>query len=176
LATLKCYYHNVAKSTKEKGSGLTHLGEKDRKFWTEYSGTATIGVDMSKGSMEVNGTEITIYIPEAEILSIKLDSHTISEPIVEQDNNWNKNEIGADDVTKAVNDAQESIIAQIENDSSLLVDAQDRAKTLIKNYIDQLNVVFDTEFTIKWQTVHNTSSDINLSTSDSGADVEGTEP
>ena len=34
LATLKCYYHNVAKSTKEKGSGLAHLGEKERKFWS----------------------------------------------------------------------------------------------------------------------------------------------
>ena len=30
LATLECYYHNVAKSVKEKGSGLLHIGE-DRK-------------------------------------------------------------------------------------------------------------------------------------------------
>lgn len=28
LATLECYYHNVAKSTKEKGSGLAHLGKR----------------------------------------------------------------------------------------------------------------------------------------------------
>ena len=35
LATLECYYHNVAKSTKTKGTGLTHVGEKERKFWIE---------------------------------------------------------------------------------------------------------------------------------------------
>ena len=47
LATLKCYYHNVAKSTKEKGSGLAHLGEKERKFWIEYTGVVKIGIEMS---------------------------------------------------------------------------------------------------------------------------------
>ena len=35
LATMECYYHNVAKSTKTKGTGLTHVGEKERKFWIE---------------------------------------------------------------------------------------------------------------------------------------------
>ena len=47
LATLECYYHNVAKSTKEKGSGLAHLGEKERKFWIEYTGVVKIGIEMS---------------------------------------------------------------------------------------------------------------------------------
>ena len=31
LATLECYYHNVAKSTKTKGIGLAHVGDKEVK-------------------------------------------------------------------------------------------------------------------------------------------------
>ena len=55
LATLECYYHNVAKSVKEAGSGLWHIGEKDRTFWIEYTGTARLGIDMSKVSMKIEG-------------------------------------------------------------------------------------------------------------------------
>jgi hypothetical protein len=167
LATLECYYHNVAKATKEKGSGLTHIGEKDRKFWFEYSGTVTIGVDMSKGSMEVNGTEITIHIPEAEILNIAPDNGSISDTIKDTDSWWNKNKISADDTTMAMNDAQESIKKQIENNSSLLTDAQERAEVLIRNYIEQLNAAFGTEFTVNYVTIPSTSSDTTSSTGDS---------
>ena len=67
LATLECYYHNVAKSTKEKGSGLAHLGEKERKFWIEYTGVVKIGIEMSDVKMDVNGTSVQITIPRAKI-------------------------------------------------------------------------------------------------------------
>lgn len=157
LATLECYYHNVAKSEKEAGSGLTHWGESDRKFWTEYTGVAKIGVDMSKGDMKINGTEITIYMPEAEILSIKPDSESVSTPVVDTDG-WNSNPIDADDVTGAVSVAQDDICESIQNDSSLLANAQDRAKKLIENYINQLGEASGTEFTVKWESVSNTSS------------------
>lgn len=157
LATLECYYHNVAKSVKEAGTGITHLGEKDRKFWTEYNGVAKIGVDMSRGSMDVKGTEITIYIPEAEILSIKPNSESVAVPIADTDS-ANSNPIEAEDVTEAINIAQEDIVAKIQNDSSLLVNAQDRAKKLIENYINQLGEISGVKFTIKWETIHNSSS------------------
>ena len=37
LATMDCYYHNVAKYLKEDASGMLWW-EKDRHFWVEYSG------------------------------------------------------------------------------------------------------------------------------------------
>ena len=43
LATVECRYHNVAKSTKEAGTGVLHWGEKERTFWIEYTGIAEIG-------------------------------------------------------------------------------------------------------------------------------------
>lgn len=154
LATLECYYHNVAKSKKSAGTGLTHLGEIERDFWVEYDGTVKIGVDMSRGSMDVDGANVTIYMPEAEILSIKLESESIGNTITSPDS-WNKNPIDEEDVTNTVNSAQESIKEEIEKDSSLFADAQDRAKKLIGNYINKLGETTGTKFTVNWETVHN---------------------
>lgn len=156
LATLECYYHNVAKSKKSAGTGISHLGESDRSFWVEYDGTVKIGADMSRGSMDVDGTNITIYMPEAEILSIKLDSDSVSNTVKESDS-WNSNPIEGKDVTNAVNNAQKDIREEIENDPSLFANAQDRAKKLIENYINKLGETTGTVFTIEWKTVHNST-------------------
>ncbi len=153
LATLECYYHNVAISVKSAGSGLTHWGEKDRDFWIEYSGVVRLGVDMSRGDIEINGTDITIYIPEAEIISIKADEASFNDPICASDNWYNNNPIGSDDVTSAVGTAQQVIQDEIINDSSLLISAQDRAKKLIENYINQLGEASGVKFNITWVTV-----------------------
>lgn len=53
LATLKCYYHNVAKA--EQDGGLFDIGYK--KVWVEYDGIVEVGVDVS---------QVTISEPDAE--------------------------------------------------------------------------------------------------------------
>ena len=49
LATLECYYHNVAKSTKTAGGGITGIFERDRTFWIEYDGIRTLGIGYVPG-------------------------------------------------------------------------------------------------------------------------------
>lgn len=61
--------------------------------------------------------------------------------------------------TGAVSVAQDDICESIQNDSSLLANAQDRAKKLIENCINQLGETSGTEFTVKWESVSNTSSE-----------------
>ena len=79
LATLKCYYNNVAKTTLE-GNVL----QRDSKLWIEYSGTVNMGVDFSKVTLEVDGNRLYITMPDAEVLSvgdpeISEDSYYLSE-------------------------------------------------------------------------------------------------
>lgn len=170
LATLECYYHNVAKSVKEAGTGITHWGEKNRKFWTEYNGVIKIGVDMSKGTIDVDGTDVTVYMPEAEILGMKLEDASIGSAIMDADG-LNSNEISADDVTGAVDDAQDQIREKIENDSSLIVSAQDRAEKLILNYINKLGEISGVEFKVHFETISNKSSSDSTESKD-GQKVE----
>lgn len=152
LATLECYYHNVAKSTKTKGQGLTHLGEKDRVFWIEYSGIAKIGIDMSKVQMSVDGDNIRITIPNAEILSMKPDESTLNEGsfIFSQDG-INPNKITAQDQTYAVNDAQRTMEESIRDNPALLLSAQERAQKLIENYINKIGESAGITYHITWK-------------------------
>ncbi len=151
LATLECYYHNVAKATKSKGSGIAHIGESDRTFWMEYIGTAKIGVDMSRVSMTEENNVYTITIPKAKILSISIDPESFTEDsyIMSKDG-WNSNTITAADQTAAIEAAQQTMRETIENNSSLLVNAQDRAKKLIENYFRQLSELSDAPFSVRW--------------------------
>lgn len=151
LATQKCYYHNVAMSVKESEKGIIHLGEKDRKFWIEYTGIANLGIDMSKVQMKVNGADIEVTIPNAELLSISIDEETLDEnSYISSEDGLNKNEITADDQTEAIYEAQQKMEETVQENSALLLSAQNRAKILIENYLNQLGETAGVEYNIQW--------------------------
>lgn len=153
LATLESYYHNVAMSIKTKGTGIEHIGEKEREFWIEYTGIARIGVDMSQISMTIDGDNVTVTMPEAELLSIEIDESSLTEDsyVTSQDGFWNKNEITAEDQTEAIANAQEEMKASVEANTTLMANAKERAKKLIENYILQLGAACDVEYNIIWE-------------------------
>lgn len=149
LATLECYYHNVAKSVKEKGSGLLHIGEVERIFWIEYSGVAKLGIDMSKVKMEMDGERIEITIPKATLLGLSDYSFT-EDSYISSDDGLNKNPITAENQTEAVAAANEHIRQLFEKDDTMLLRAQERAKKLIENYINQLSEISGVEYEVDW--------------------------
>lgn len=151
LATLECYYHNVAKSTKTKGSGLSHLGEKERAFWIEYTGVAKIGIDMSEVKMIVDGTNVKITIPKASLINYKVKSISEDNYIFSEDSWFNKNPISAEEQTEAVDQAQKEMKSSVESNTSLFVRAQDRAKVLIENYIIRLGEASGVSYQIEWE-------------------------
>ena len=141
LATLECYYNNVAKGHKDSGSGLAHIGEKERTFWVEYSAVVTLGVDISEVSMLIDGDVIYVYLPEAKILKpavVNEESYNMDSIVENLDNNLNKNEITATDITSSVNNSLEDLNKKVAGDKTLLNNARERAKTLIKSYVDKL--------------------------------------
>ena len=153
LATLECYYHNVAKSDKKAGSGIFHIGELDRKFWIEYTGIAKIGIDMSKVNMEIEGNNVTVFIPNAKLLSIDISESDLNEDsyISSGDSWFNTNKITAEDQTEAINNAQATMAESVKNNTALLMSAQTRAQELIENYIKQLGQLSNIEYNIQWE-------------------------
>ncbi|MDD7464020.1 MAG: DUF4230 domain-containing protein [Anaerococcus sp.] len=151
LATLDCYYHNVAKSEKPAGVGLIHLGENDRKFWIEYRGLARLGIDMADVTMDLDGNQVNISLPPAQVLSISIDEDSLNEDsyIVSQDG-INRNKISAADQTQAIKKAQDDMKEEIMNNKSLLINAQTRAQKLIANYINQLGKAQGIDYEISW--------------------------
>lgn len=145
LATLDCYYNNVAKINKE----ADNIFQVDRTMWIEYEGKATIGIKMSDVDIEVAGDTVSIKIPDAEVLStdytFKEDSYIASS------DGWIwPNKISTEDQEAGVIEGQEAMKEAIENNKALLLKAEERAKELIENYITKLGEASGEEYTIKW--------------------------
>lgn len=152
LATLECRYHNVAKSVKEAGTGLAHIGEKERIFWIEYTGIAEISFRIEELKMEQDGTNITITLPKPQVsCRVDSDSWTPDSYVISDDQWIQKNPITADDQIRAVNEAQTVMEENIRNNSSLLNTAKLQAKELIENYITQVGEAAGVTYTINWE-------------------------
>lgn len=155
LATLEVYFHSVAKAIKPVDSGISGVGQRERRFWFEYSGYAKVGIDMSQVVITITEDTVTILIPHATIIGgVNIDSSSydfgsvIQEP--DHSNFLNPNDITAYDVTQAVAEANEAITDEISNDSGLMMRAENRAVELIRKYIEQISEYSDVEYDFEW--------------------------
>lgn len=150
LATLKCYYHNVATYKKENVSGFW-LWKKDLEFWISYAGTVTLGIDASRLEMVNNGNEVKITIPKAQVFDTTVDQNTMKFYYPD-----NSPKGGAEEQTEAYAKAQEDMKEQAQADSALLDQAQQRAMELIEYYVENIGEITNTEYAIEWNVIDNT--------------------
>lgn len=147
LAVMDCYYHNVAKFKEEDAEGFL-FWTKDKHFWIEYSGVVSLGVDVSLVTMEVSGDQVTITLPKAKVLSCKVDSTTLTEDsFIVADNSA---KIDAEDEVAAFEAAQSDLEETASQDSVLLANAQQRAQSLLEDYIKNVGKMVGKEYTIQW--------------------------
>lgn len=147
LSVMECYYHNVAKYYEEDATGAWFWA-KDKKFWIEYSGIVTIGVDASLVSMQVDGTTVTITIPEAEVLQCEVDESSLTADSFIIDTK--SADITAEDQTYAFDQAQQDLWNTAANDTTLLSQAQERTKQLLADYVKNIGDAFGIRYTINW--------------------------
>lgn len=147
LAVMECYYHNVAKYYEEDATGAWFWA-KDKKFWIEYSGIVTIGVDASLVSMQVDGTTVTITIPEAQVLQCEVDEGSLTPDSFIIDTK--SADITAEDQTYAFDQAQQDLWNTAANDTTLLSQAQERTKQLLADYVKNIGDAFGIRYTINW--------------------------
>ena len=147
LAVMDCYYHNVAKFKEEDAEGFL-FWQKDKQFWIEYSGVVTLGVDVSQVTMEVEDTQVTITLPAAKVLSCKVDSSSLTkDSFIVADGSAS---ISAEDEVIAFDAAQSKLQETAAGDTVLLANAQQRAQSLLEDYITNVGNVVGKEYTIQW--------------------------
>lgn len=148
LATMECYYRNVAKYYEEDATKTLWWG-KDRKFWVEYSGIVTVGIDASLVDIEVEGENVTITLPSAKVLSCKVDPDSLSEEsfIVAKDSA----KVEAEHQTQVFKEAQAQIEEAASNDAALLGNAQQRVQELLENYVTTIGEFTGKTYTIHWK-------------------------
>ena len=149
LATLKCYYHNVAKSETEASGLFKWLGKGYKKIWTEYSGIVELGIDVSKVSVKKPTADgvVKVTIPDAEILSVDLDEDSMSEPLTDT---GFMTEITKEEESEALAEAQNHMEETANENGNLLNQAKERAKSLIEGYVKNVGEQIGKEYTVEW--------------------------
>lgn len=147
LATMDCYYHTVAKYYDENAEQFLWMS-KDKKFWIEYGGVVRLGVDASQVSIAVDGTDVTITMPDAMVLGSKVNETSLTEDsyIVDKDSA----DVTAEDQTAAFGEAQQQLEETARQNTALLAEAKQRAKSLLENYVNNIGDEMGVEYTIHW--------------------------
>ena len=171
LATLKCYYHNVAKITKEKD---VLWWDTTAELWIEYSGIVKLGVDITNLDMQVDQNQVTITMPKAKVLSCQVDQTSL-----DKDSYYTNREglgaekINADDQTEAIKTAQENMLENVESDDSLLQQAEQRAQELLEQYVknvgNAMGKTYEVSFVIAEDAGTNTDSTETVSPEEDSA-------
>lgn len=153
LVTHEAFYHNVIEYEKKAGTGITHLFEKNRKLFAEYTGTVKLGIDLTQVKIEVNGNQINVTLPKAAIIGEpNVDKEDFkSENFIESSEGINKNPITIEDASLAFDEAQKNMKKAAENDNELLSIAQKRAQVILEENIRQFSGLSENEYTINWE-------------------------
>ena len=147
LATMKCYYHNVAKYSEDDASGMLWW-KKDREFWIEYAGIVTIGIDTSLVDIKIDEEQVTITIPPAKVLGCKVDENTLTPDSFIVASGSAK--VEAEHQMEAFKIAQAKMKEEASSDTVLLASAQQRAQKLLEDYVNNIGNLVGKDYEINW--------------------------
>ena len=151
LATLKCYYHNVAKAeTEASGIFAKWLKTGYKKIWTEYSGIIEYGIDISQVTVsepDKNGV-VTVTMPDAQVLNVDVDEDSLGTPLTDT---GFLTSVTTEEKTTTLAGAQEAMEQQAQETTEMLSQAKARAKTLIEEYIKNVGESIGEEYTVEWK-------------------------
>lgn len=151
LATLKCYYHNVAKAeTEASGIFAKWLKTGYKKIWTEYSGIIEYGIDISQITVsepDKNGV-VTVTMPDAQVLNVDVDEDSLGTPLTDT---GFLTSVTTEEKTTTLAGAQEAMEQQAKENTEMLSQAKARAKTLIEEYIKNVGESIGEEYTVEWK-------------------------
>lgn len=152
LATVECYYHNVAEIKNDGTSylfGVLNVGYK--KAWFEYRGSVKLGIDASQivvSKPDESGV-VRVILPEVKIIgSPEVDVDSISKLVSET---GLLTAITSEEETEALADAQSKLLETAQKDETLKRHARDRAQILIEQYIVNVGEATGVEYTVQFE-------------------------
>lgn len=148
LATLETYYHNTVRMDDDK---QVLWWNTKTQLWIEYSGIVKVGVDFSEVSMKVEDDVVQITIPEAKVMDYKVDETSLTEDsyLVGKSGLFAP-EISAEDQSEAFAKAEEKMKETAENDKSLLLQARQRAETLLEEYVRNIGELQGKDYKVEF--------------------------
>lgn len=151
LASLECYYHNVVKYHKDaEGFIINLIGVGRKNLWFEYDGSVKLGFDVGKISIsepDASGV-VTVTIPQVEVLGHPdVDPDSITDGI--EDNGIFTSLTGSDR-SQALTDAQNNLVETVTQDDKVKLQAKERGKSLLEQYVKNVGESLGQTYTVKW--------------------------
>lgn len=133
LNTAEYYFTHVETFDSTKSINDWPILGTNSSFIYSYDGKIFAGIDFEKIRIEKNDTikEITITMPEAEIISSEIDPDSC---VVYEEKNNVFNPIHVDDVTNSINDMIDNEVSKA-IDNGILDRAEKNAQMLIENFV-----------------------------------------
>lgn len=151
LATIEAYYHNVA--TKEQDAstlGKIMFNHGYKKYWVEYEGKVTFGVDAKKIKIDGPNSDgvVKVSMPEGEIIGKpNIIKEKVQKPITDT---GFLTSISTKEKTEAVSLAQEKMEECAKNDVELLELSREKAKKLIEKFIAETGKNIGKEYKVEF--------------------------
>lgn len=145
LATIEYNYTNMGKFENTSTFYGYEIPFTTKSFIVSYDGIIKAGIDMNEVSIKVSRRIITVTVPEAEILSHEIDEDSLQ--IFDESSNI-FNQITIEDYNTFSADQKETMEEKV-IEKGLLSEAQDKAETVITNFITSINSL-DDDWTIKF--------------------------
>ena len=104
--------------------------------------------------MKVDGNMVTIAMPEAEVLSCDVDETSLTkDSFYSETKGLGSGKVGAEEQSQAFEAAQKEMREVVEQDEALLLQAGDRAKILLENYVKQIADAAGVTYEVRWEAV-----------------------
>ncbi len=151
LATYEYTFHNVAEFKCDGNNilwGTINVGYK--LAWFEYDGTVSVGVDASKVTIDApdENDVVTIHMPSAQIIGDPVPDVSSFSDVYSDTGIFQH--ISAEDQTEAYSSAQKSMRESVEGNSTLMNQAQTRAKTLLSKYVQSVGETVGKNYEVKF--------------------------
>lgn len=156
LAVLECYYHGNAKLNKP-GT----LFKKEKTVWIDYTAKIKVGFDINQMVFNMENTNVTITLPDPKLLQ---EPEIISESMnyFSSENSILPNvKMVPEEPLEAIAKTNAHMTETLNSNSSVMRNAENRVKTILKNYIDQIGKMSGTEYTITWEHTKSNFAQLN---------------
>ena len=110
-----------------------------------------MGIDASALDIKISGNTVIITMPEAKILSTKVDESSLTQNSFFIDSNSAKVDVKS--TKEAISDAEKEMLDTASKDTSLLATAQQRAQTLLEDYVNNLGNSLGKQYHIEWKII-----------------------
>ena len=127
LATVDYYYTNMGRYENQLNFYGWQVPFTTKRFIVSYDGVIKAGIDLSELRVSIQGTTITVHLPEARILSHEIPEDSIE--IFDETHNI-FNQISLSDYTGFAGDQREAM-EQRAIEGGLLTRAQERARSAV---------------------------------------------